>query len=151
MTRLRPRVILPESAPEVLSDGEPVDSYAGQVVKYIPAETIAAYQAVLGGVTLAEESEQRLLLTVAATFGVIFTFLWTLLGAQDKAKKEPLAWSQAIIATIAFGVWLLAIDSPFVYLFLDSWSQLYGSVVLILGTILILPLLGRLLARIIGK
>jgi hypothetical protein len=151
MSRLRPRVILPETAQDVLNTGETADSYSAQIVKYIPGETITAYQAVAGIVTKVAADDQAMLLTWAAVSGLAFTFIWTLLGAKDQDNKdEPWAWTQAIVATLAFCVWLFAIDSPFVHQYFDMWNQLKGSVVLILATGMALPLLGRVLTRVFG-
>ena len=148
MSRWRPRVAFPESAPQVLSaHDDESDSIPSQIVKFIPGETITAYQGVAGLVTLAEASEQVMLLTWAAIAGLFFTFFWNLVGAQDSAKNEPLAWSQAIVSTIAFVVWLFAINSPVAHKYVGTWNELRGSVLLLLATVLILPVLGRILNR----
>jgi hypothetical protein len=151
MSRLRPRVIFPEDSNRTLDTGAAPggDTYVAQLIKYIPAETIAAHQAIAGIISKQTKDVQAQYLLVTALIALIFTFLWTLLGAKD--DKEPLAWTQATVATLAFVAWLAAINSPAVHLVFPNWDEFKGSIVLTLATILIFPLLGRLLHRIIGK
>ena len=149
MARLRPRVTFPSSSAKVLSaTGGTPDNYAAQVVKYIPAEAITAYQAVLGALSLAPQAERLMWINWTARGCLLFSFAWTLFGAKD--DNEPLAWTQAIVATIGFVVWLIAIESPAIqqYVHLTAAGR---SVVLILSTILFLPLLGRVLHRFLGN
>lgn len=149
MARLRPRVTFPTSSAKVLSaTGGASDNYAAQVVKYIPAEAITAYQAVLGVLSLAPQAERLMWITWTARGCLLFSFVWTLFGATD--DKEPLAWTQALVATVGFVVWLIAIDSPAIQQYVHL-TEAGRSVVLILATILFLPLLGRVLHRLLGK
>ncbi len=150
MARLRPRVMYVGSGVLATAQaaGTTADPYAAQVVKYIPAEAITAYQAVLGTLTLAPATDQGAYISITAWVCIAFAFLWTLLGAKD--NSEPLAWSQAIVATLGFFVWLFAVDSPSIHNFAPI-SPVGRSVVLILATILVLPLVGRVLHRWIGN
>ena len=151
MARLRPRVTYSDSGQAVLdaaSGGDP-DPYAAQVVKFIPAEAITAYQAVLGVVSVAKHATQLTYISWTAGACLVFCFFWTLYGAKD--TQEPPAVTQAIVATLGFVVWLLAVDSPAIKWFLPDLDPVARSVILILSTILILPLLGRVLHRWIGK
>jgi hypothetical protein len=154
--RLRPRVLHAQS--RTLAAGATPDSYVDQIIKYIPAETITAYQAVLGfaypdGAPPAGQPDPSAgIMGWVAGVGLIFTFGWVLLGAHDADKKEPLAWSQACVALLAFAVWLFAINSQALRVWFPSlvWNERYGSILLVIATVMVLPLLGRLLNRIFG-
>jgi len=150
MARLRPRVTFPTSSAKVLSsNGGSADPYVAQVVKYIPAEAITAYQAVIGALSLVtDQAEQLLWVSWTAGSCLLFSFIWTLIGAKD--NNEPLAWTQAIVATVGFVVWLIAINSPAIRHYVEL-TDAGRSVVLILATLLVLPLLGRVLHRFLGK
>jgi len=118
-------------------------------VKYIPAEAITAYQAVIGALSLVtDQAEQLLWVSWTAGSCLLFSFIWTLIGAKD--NNEPLAWTQAIVATVGFVVWLIAINSPAIRHYVEL-TDAGRSVVLILATLLVLPLLGRVLHRFLGK
>jgi hypothetical protein len=113
MAHLRPRVqtgFVPR--PGVLAKpttppARPEDPFLAKVIKYIPAETIAAYQAAIGFVP---ESAQSSVVPYFALFLVIFTPLWVLVATKE--ATESWAWYQALAAMVAFLVWLFAIASP---------------------------------------
>jgi hypothetical protein len=77
MAHLRPRVITgraPRRGSEVRGFSPPEDSYISKVIKYIPAETIAGYQA---GISIIPEISQSSVTPFFAIFLLIFTPLWT--------------------------------------------------------------------------
>jgi hypothetical protein len=111
MAHLRPRVITGRPArrgSEVRGFSPPEDSYISKVIKYIPAETIAGYQAVIG---IIPEISQSSVTPVFAIFLLIFTPLWVLFATKE--PDEPWAWYQSMVSIAAFLIWLFAINSPF--------------------------------------
>src|SRR5258707_13907048 len=105
MSRWRPRVALPGGAQQVLAlHGNEPDNVPSQIVKYIPGETILAYQGVVGIVGDAPSATQQTALYWAVIGGLVFTFLWNLGGAEDRSKDEPLTRTQAIGAHVALAI-----------------------------------------------
>jgi hypothetical protein len=105
----------------------PVDTYVDRVIKYIPADVVAAWVAVVGIVDSAKSTSSSTVLWCALAFGLIFTFLWTLRQTKDSAGNG--SSRQALISSVAFLVWVFALGKPFESL---SWyDHLYGSILLI--------------------
>ena len=112
MAHLRPRVntgisTIPKAKLKPGDVPPPEDSYLAKVVTYIPAETIAAYQA---GATAAG-ADAGTGLSYFALFLLIFTPLWILFATTNPGERLP--WYQALVGLMAFLVWLLAVGSPF--------------------------------------
>jgi hypothetical protein len=91
------------------------DDYFDKVVKYIPADVIAAWTTILGvtgGVGLTDESTIPIsvvwILLVAFT---AFTAWWT--HRQTMVAQAPPARTQIIVSSIAFVVWAFALGRPF--------------------------------------
>jgi hypothetical protein len=109
---------------------EPTDSYAARVVKYIPADVVAAWIAVSA---LLPGDDARTTVLLWGVFGVmlVVTPLWTLRVTRLPGRRP--AVTQAAISTAAFAVWVFATGAPFAhYSFYDS---ALGGVVLILFTL----------------
>jgi hypothetical protein len=85
----------------------PDDPYLAKVITYIPAETIAAYQALTGFVP---EAAMPKVAPWIALFLLIMTPVWILFATTDPGERW--AWFQAVVGVAAFLVWLFAIDSP---------------------------------------
>jgi hypothetical protein len=82
--------------------------YGERVAKYVPAEVIAAYLALLPVViqgTSADTSERTIFLAVIFGMGVVFTplYLWRFPG-EKKVKQF-----QLVISTLAFLAWTYSI------------------------------------------
>lgn len=82
--------------------------YGERVAKYVPAEVIAAYLALLPVIiqgTSADTSERTVFLAVIFGMGVLFTplYLWRFPG--EKAVKK----FQLVISTVAFLAWSYSI------------------------------------------
>jgi FtsH-binding integral membrane protein len=95
-----------QSTAEAGSVSEP-DRYFDKVVKYVPADVIAAWTAAVAVIkgTVGISTAWALLICLIVGLGV--TFWWTL--RQTAEKSQPPAIKQAIIATVAFLVWVLAL------------------------------------------
>ncbi len=138
MSHWRPRVVFSERAEFNLRPkrAPKPDTFVEQIIKYIPAESITAYQAIQG-----IASDDKLVLICAAAVVWIITPIWTFVATKD--KMESPAWHQVIVSFLAFGVWLGASDSPLIHLMVPAWKASYGAVLLIIATVLIFPLIGR--------
>jgi hypothetical protein len=88
-----------------------VDTYFDKVVKYIPADIVAAWVAVTGIVKGAGAGVNPVTtLWIAFAAGVIITFAWT--WRQTNKDHLPPVWKQIVISTIAFVVWVIALGGP---------------------------------------
>jgi hypothetical protein len=127
-----------------LWNNQPPDSYVGLIVKYIPAEVVAAYQT---GAKLIESglSESAAQLPVYWTWaGVLLIASYFWIRFATRIPGDVPAHRQAIGAPLAFAVWVYALGGPFVLQFPGAPSEIAatGSLLLILTTLL-LPLLER--------
>ncbi len=114
----------------------PVDTYFDKLIKYIPADLIAAWTAVTGLIAGATKEPQAILLWGAFIVGIILTAAWT--WRQTTVPQKPPAITQIIISALAFIVWVFALGGPFAKM--GWYSPLYGSLLLIAFT-LIVPLI----------
>ena len=111
-----------------------IDTYFDKVVKYIPADVIAAWTFASGLITSGGEQVPKVaLLWIAYGFGIVMSALWT--WQQTRAKGLPVAKTQIAIATIAFAIWVAALGGPFESL--PSYQRLYGSLLLIAYTLVV--------------
>jgi hypothetical protein len=125
-----------QAAGQAEGAGANVDTYFDRVIKYIPADIIAAWTAVTGiiasqtvmpteGTTAG--SGQLVALWISFGVGVILTFLWV--QRQTTLPNQPPARTQSIVSTLAFIVWVFALGGPFATLgFYEPWI---GSLLLI--------------------
>lgn len=90
-----------------------VDGYFDKVVKYIPADIVAAWVAVTGIVDSSKDKiDEEMVLRLTFGAGVLLTCAWT--WKQTTEQDQPVAWKQIIISTIAFIVWVIALGGePF--------------------------------------
>ena len=109
-----------------------VDQYSDKLVKYIPADVIAAWLAAKGMILTAAEVPTSTILWTSFSVGVVLTFFWTLRQTNIKGYKP--AYTQSLIATAAFVIWVMAMGQPF------ELSTLYSSLLLILFS-LVVPLI----------
>jgi hypothetical protein len=112
-----------------------VDTYFDRVIKYIPADIVGAWTAVIGVVGgnpntatgVVDLPARALVLWIAFVFGLGITFLWTL--RQTSQPGAAPARTQSLIATGAFGVWAYALGEPFASI---GWhNSVLGSLFLI--------------------
>ena len=109
-----------------------VDTYFDKVIKYIPADVVAAWTVTSSLITSADDAFPRVTaLWIAYAFGVLMTGLWT--WKQTDEKDKPLAKTQIWVAVVAFVIWVAALGGPFD--FWPSYQRLYGSLLLIAYTL----------------
>jgi hypothetical protein len=116
-----------------------IDSYFDRVIKYIPADIVGAWVAVTGLINSAADIPKDTILWIAFLSGVLLTAIWTLRQTAEP-KKSP-AITQIAISTGAFIVWVFALGGPFVTL--DFYRPLYGSLLLILYTLVVALIVPR--------
>lgn len=110
------------------------DTYFDRVVKYIPADVVAAWTAASGLIAGSGSNSQSTLLWISFFVGLVFTAGWTYRQTAEPNMKT--ATTQIGIATAAFAVWVFALGGgPFASL---SWYEpVFGSLLLIAYTLLV--------------
>jgi hypothetical protein len=108
------------------------DTYFDKVVKYIPADIVGAWVAVAGLIGESAPSQSSVHWIAFAAM-LALTALWTGRRTQEPGKRVAL--TQIVISTVAFAVWVFALGGPFAAL--DFYRPLYGSLVLILYTLVV--------------
>ncbi|MFL6233983.1 MAG: hypothetical protein ACJ76N_12685 [Thermoanaerobaculia bacterium] len=139
---LRPRVYTERDAqadPPTKPDG-----YLQKIVKYIPAEIVAAYVALADLVPPKLEDNKPLdnpTLWVIYWILLVLTPLYTWFFTQEANKPKPVF--QTVVAPIAFTAWVFAIGGPFAKLKSDWDQPAIGTIVLIV-VLLLIPLAERI-------
>jgi hypothetical protein len=128
------------------------DDTASKIIKYIPAEITAAYVAAEASVESVTSWQLEWII-----FGILLLFtpfyIWrvaTVTISERNAnmtpkmnktgatlKKEVVPWKQILIGMGAFILWVFALGGPFAATWPDWYHPEYGSVALILYTVLI--------------
>src|SRR2546426_9990770 len=80
-----------------------IDTYFDKVVKYIPADVVAAWVAVTGLVSSARDIPRQTMLWVAFGIGLILTAWWTWQQAAMPGRRPPV--TQGIVSTGGFAAW----------------------------------------------
>jgi len=116
------------------TDTAKLDTYFDKVLKYIPAEIVGAWVAVIGMVRDASDVPKGPVLWICFVAGLVLTYVWTL--RQTRETGKPPAHTQASISTGSFFVWVFAlVGGPFEYL--PFYRHLYGSLLLVFYTLLV--------------
>lgn len=127
------------AAQEPPPDSKTTDSYFEKLVKYIPADILAAYVAITG---ITANNDPPLWLTWGV-FGVLLA-LTPLYVCYVKTVPKGFLTSKTfhwVTACLAFAAWVFALGGPFATF---VWYKPYlGSVVLILTTLIIPVLEGQ--------
>lgn len=135
---LRPRVYTARDAaadPTTKPDG-----YLQKIVKYIPAEIVAAYVALADAVPTKMQDNKPLenpTLWIIYWILLVLTPLYTWFFTQEVNKPKPVF--QTVVAPIAFTAWVFAIGGPFAKCKFDLNQPAIGTIVLIV-TLLLIPL-----------
>lgn len=134
---LRPRVNTARDA--AAEAGITEDPYVTKVVKYIPAEIVAAYVAAWRALEAARDQIAFGTLSwVVAAALLVLTPIWMLYATREPGR--PPARFQAVAATVAFACWVFALGGPFESF---GWYRpVYGTLVLVFAT-LVIPLAER--------
>ena len=128
------------AAQEPPPDSKTTDSYAEKLIKYIPADILAAYVAITG---ITASNDPPLWLSWGI-FGVLLalTPLYVCFVKTQPAGFVTSKMFHWLTACLAFTSWCFALGGPFAQTF--DWYQPYlGSVVLILTTLIIPVLEGQ--------
>ena len=118
---------------QATATGGSLDTYFDRVVKYVPADVVAAWLFVGTVIRSAIDGSSVGLEWAAFGFLLIFTPFWTL--KQARVKGLPPAVVQSSIAFVSFAVWVFALGEPFSGL--DWYRPLYGSLALVAFTLLV--------------
>jgi hypothetical protein len=129
------------AAQEPPPDSKSTDSYFEKLIKYIPADIVAAYVAIAG--ILQENNNQPLWLTWSV-FGTLLTLtpLYVCFIKTQPAGFISSKFFHWITSCLAFTVWVFALGGPFAATF-EWYRPYFGSVALILTTLIIPVLEGQ--------
>ncbi len=118
--------------------GTKIDTYFDRVIKYIPADIVGAWIAIMGLIN-STVNVPSIILWVVFGCMVVLSALWTW-RLTTEPKMSP-AITQTLIATGAFIVWVFALGGPFATL--AFYRPLYGSLLLILYTLVVALVIPR--------
>ncbi len=142
MPLLRPRVARrdkPAAGIEPVAAGEE-DSALKAVLKWIPIEVIAFYQAAMAAIPT-EKSHIRLWVTLLA---LPICAAW--IAFATKLAEKDYAWRQIFLAALAFVFWASAVQSEVLHSTVGWWETWMGTVSLIVGSIM-LPIFDGILMK----
>jgi hypothetical protein len=136
MPSLRPRVSGGDTrvvdGRVLVSSGESRDSTVSALVKWIPIEVIAFYEAI----TTPFGNDVGPFLMHAIAAGAVASFLWTAFATTEKKASSPIAWRQVVLATLAFIFWAVGTTSPELLKgLLGVWHPALNPVTLAFGAI----------------
>ena len=119
-------------------DAKDTDSYADRLLKYIPADIVAAFVALDG--ILKQGGNDPLWLNWAVFGALLVLTPFYVMYIKTETPGFAIAKSfHAFAAMLSFTVWVIAMGGPFALSF-ASYKPVFGSVLLILTTLL-LPVL----------
>jgi hypothetical protein len=125
---------------ELPADSKATDSYFEKLIKYIPADIVAAWLAI-DGVLMDQSSNPLWLIWAVFAFLVFLTPFYVVLMKTDPPGFKAAKTWHWVASTAAFIVFVFALGGPFALTF--TWYRpIYGTITLILTT-LILPLVER--------
>jgi hypothetical protein len=117
---------------QAAAGGKSLDGYLDRVIKYVPADIVAAWLFLDGLLKSGDDPREGLLWIVFAAL-IPITAVWTYRRTAE--PNLPPAWTQTAIATVSFVIWVFAIGGPFAT---TGWyDSIYGAVVIVLYTLAI--------------
>jgi hypothetical protein len=140
------------------------DNYSQKIIKYIPAEIVAAYIALTGYLAvkpnIAIPSEYKTYYQIVLIVLIVITPVWTYYAVidgkepEDPVKRKKKALFHAAIATMAFLIWVYALGNDLLKAIIckcpipncdncPQYSPILGSIFLVLFTVLT-PLFERI-------
>lgn len=139
------------------------DTYIQKIIKYIPAEIMAGYTALVGYLSVSSNAEipphYKSYYIILLIILIVITPVWTYFAVIDNHASESVhqkkrAIFQAFIATVAFIIWVYTIGNVLLKAVLchcnstacadcAAYSPVLGSIILVLFT-LMTPLLERI-------
>ena len=124
----------PETPPAelVVTKAPPqLDDYVSQVVKYIPAEIVAAF-VTIDGILRSAVGISSLTGWLVFVALLILTPIYTWHVTKEQGLPPP--YGQVGVSTAGFAVWVLALGGPFAQL--PWYNSVYGSILLIFFTLI---------------
>ena len=113
------------------------DGYWDKVVKNVPADIVAGWTAILGLFKTAPgvipDINTTTILWVLSGIFLIATFFWTF--RQTSVAGQKPAWVQIAVSTVAFGVWAIALGTPFDSL--SFYDPRVAAAILIVWTVIV--------------
>ena len=115
-----------------------IDDYTTKLIKYIPADIVAAF-VVLDGILRSAAQVPTEVYWIVFFVLLILTplYIWRVTTEPNK----PPAIAQILISTISFFVWVFALGGPFTHL--DWYQPVYGALVLPIFTLAIPIVVGK--------
>ncbi len=113
------------------TQGADVDTYFDRIIKYIPADIVGAWVAIMG--LISGNNASSTVLWIMFIIMVAITAAWTY--KQTRTPFMPPAVTQIIVSTLSFAVWVFALGGPFATL--PWYRAFYGSLALIVYTLVI--------------
>lgn len=123
-----------EDAPAPLPAAPPADDYVARLVKYIPAEIIALYLGVANVIPTTDPS-YHLALWIVFLLVTACTPVYMYLVTREAG--QPTLWSQVVISSIAFPVWVFAIGGPFAFFPWYASKHWIAAIVITFATFLL--------------
>jgi len=125
-------------------ESRPDDSYFQKLLRYIPADIVAAYLAIDGVLRSQVHNANWLPWSVFAVMFALTPFYVVFM------KSDPPGFAASrnfnVIASLAaFTVWVFALDGSFAHTF-EWWRPVYGSILLVITT-LIMPVAEKLFLK----
>ena len=117
------------------------DSYMAKLVKYIPAESVAMYEALDGIVPQDKDGYMLVFTWVILTLTPIWVWFATQSVNTPKADKF-----HVVVSILAFIVWLVVLESVWAIEIFGEIEAWLGSVLLIFATAII-PLVEKIFKR----
>jgi hypothetical protein len=146
MAILRPRVAGGDETPTdgTISIGSAKrDDPATAIIKWIPVEVIACYEAV----TAAFGNSIAATLPYVIPAGMLVTFGWIAFATKNNNAKSEIAWRQAAVSSVAFAFWVAGSTSADIWkLIAPWWNPALNPVLFAIGGLL-LPITDGILRR----
>ena len=140
------------------------DGYIQKIIKYIPAEIVTGYTALVGYLSVGANTEiphyYKTYYLILLCILIVITPVWTFFAVLDTETTEPTkqkkrAYFHAFIATVAFAIWVYAVGNVLLKAVLCNctntgcadcgyYSPVLGSIILVLFTIMT-PLIERII------
>jgi hypothetical protein len=119
---------------QATAGGGNVDTYFDRVIKYIPSDIVSAWVLANSLINSSQDDVPKaMILWIAFGCGVALTAVWTWKQTEVPGKRP--AYTQILISTVAFVVWVFAVGGPFVHL--TFYRPVYGSLLLVLYTLVV--------------
>ncbi|SRR5712692_5962167 len=110
------------------------DGYFDKVVKYVPADIIAAWTAAVALIKAAVGIPIIAVLLICFVIALGLTYWWVL--RTTATSGQPPARTQAMVGVVAFAVWVLALgDLNDALALISWWNVVYAKLILILFTL----------------